>query len=100
MQQNDIELALQRGDVRQELGEVGAGTQRQNIVSALAGLRRRIDAYSALDASFLEALEKFGASIGFFGFVAKGEGLRSKPGFEMAAHGGPGKIVEVGGHAM
>jgi hypothetical protein len=56
MKQHNVEFALQRRNIRQQLRQVRAGTQRKDIVGALRLLRHRIHANGALRAPFSKAV--------------------------------------------
>src|SRR6267378_3780122 len=80
VEQHDVEFALQRRDAGQKLRESGAGAQRQNVISALAGLHRGVDPDGAPGTmSFYKAFQEFVARTGLFGVVTKRERLGAKP---------------------
>lgn len=100
VEKDDIEFALKRRNGVKKLREVGAAAKHQDVVSALGGFRRGIDADGPLTARLVEVSEKRFLGFEFLGFIGEGEGLRFEPGFEIAARFAPGKIVKIGGEAV
>ena len=100
MKEDDVEFALERRDVGEKLVEIGAIAKRQDVKSALRRSVSGIDADSTARTSAGEAREKFLARFGFLRVVRERKFFGGEPGLEVAAHGGPGKIMNVGGDAM
>src|ERR1700747_546077 len=100
MEKNDVEIALQRRNAVKQLRQIGARTQMEKIKSALPSRTGRIRSDGALFDSGSEAREQFRASLLFFRVAGEGKNFRGKPRFEVAAHGGPGKIEHIGNDAM
>ena len=96
VEENDIELALERRDIREKLSEVGARAKNEQEECALAIGGGGISADGALRRCRFEAREKILASRFFFSVVGECENFGGKPRLEIAANGRPGKIVNVG----
>src|SRR6266568_4158066 len=100
VQQDHVEFALPRRNVRQQLRQVGALAQRQHVESPLLLFRGGIDA----DRSFLsrarESCKEFFLRFGSFPRVRKRKSLRREPRLQMPPHAAPGKLVNVGRDAV
>ena len=99
VEQNDVEFALEWGDIGQELSEIGSRAQGEEIESA-AAFGNGISADGALRSSGGKALQEAFAGIGLFGFVGELKNFGGKPRLEITANGGPGEIVDVGDDTM
>src|SRR5205085_6203307 len=68
--------------------------------AALWRLARGVNADGAFRAGALEAREEVLARFDFLGLIRKGKFLGGEPRLQVAANGGPGKIVNVRGDAV
>ena len=100
VEKDNVEFALERGDVGQELCEIHAGAKSEDVESALLRFRGGIGADGALLAGCDEMREKLLAGFGLGGFIGKWKSFGGEPRLEIAANIGPVEIVEIGDDAV
>src|SRR5882724_9347153 len=100
VEQNHVQFALQRRNVRQKLRQVDPFAQRQYVEGALLRFRCRVSADRSLLARTREFPEKLFLRFRFLLLAGKRKRLRRKPRLEIAPHTAPGKIMNVRRHAV
>src|SRR5215472_1303006 len=99
VEEDDVEFALQRGDIGEELSKNRAVAKCQDVIRAFSRICGRVDPDGASRSSAGEAGEKFLARFLFL-VVRNRKRFCGEPGLEMAAHDGPAEIVDISGDSM